>query len=65
LTIAVNQEGNLDENGLMEGVANYYPDLVESRDGTDGDVLLSNAIVEILIAAHWAGVRFDAIDIRF
>ena len=49
----------------MEGVANYYPDLVESRDGTDGDVLLSNAIVEILIAAHWAGVRFDAIDIRF
>jgi hypothetical protein len=65
LTIVVEREGNLDENGLMEEVADYYPDSVEPRDGTAGDVLLFNAIVEIPIAAHQVGARFDTIDIRF
>lgn len=65
LEIMVDREGNLDENKLMEGVADYFRDSVEHGDGYTGDVAPFNVLVEIPIAAHQAGVRFNTVDIRF
>lgn len=65
----VDREGNLDENALMEGAADYsYSTSIERDDGfyyRQGDVTPYNVLVEIPIAAHQAGVRFNKVDIRF
>lgn len=69
LEIMVDREGNLDENALMEGAADYsYSTSIEQDDGfyyRQGDVTPYNVLVETPIAAHQAGVRFNKVDIRF
>lgn len=65
LEIMVDRQGNLDENKLMEGVADYFLGSVEHNGAFTDDVAPFKVLVEIPIAAHQAGARFNKVDMRF